>query len=99
MAVSECIEPEELDHAALLAIYEGQAQTLTRLGEPQKAIANYEAMLVKAKALKDDAAEMRALNGLGWLHASHYDASQALEFLQDGLTVARRIGELRTHFS
>ncbi len=91
LEVSELIDPEELDRAALLAIYEGRANLLTRLGEPQKAIADYKAMLSKAKDLGDDAAEMRALNGLGALHASHYEASQALNFLQDALTVARRI--------
>jgi tetratricopeptide (TPR) repeat protein len=90
--VTRLTDPEEVDQAALLAIYEGRANILTRLGEPQKAIADYEAMLVKARELEDDSAEMRALNGLGSLHASHYDASLALDFLQDALTVARRIG-------
>ena len=82
----------KLGAAALLALYEGRAKILTRLGEPQNAMADYEAMLAKAKELADDSAEMRALNGLGSLHASHYDSTLALDFLQAALTVARRIG-------
>ncbi|MBN1221271.1 MAG: tetratricopeptide repeat protein [Anaerolineae bacterium] len=91
--VARLIDPKEVDHAALLAIHEGRANILTRLGEPQKAIADYEAMLAKAKDLTDVSAERRALNGLGSLHASHYDASLALDFLQKALVVARQIGE------
>jgi class 3 adenylate cyclase/tetratricopeptide (TPR) repeat protein len=91
--VARLTAPEEVDQAALLTIYEGRANILTRLGEPQKAIADYEAMLAKAKELENDSTEMRALNGLGSLHASHYDSSLALDFLQEALVVARRIGE------
>ncbi|MBN1994278.1 MAG: tetratricopeptide repeat protein [Anaerolineae bacterium] len=93
LEVSKLIAPEELDQATLLALYQGRANILTRLGEPQKAIADYETILDKAQELNDDLAEMRALNGLGSLHASHYDSSLALSFLEDALSVARRIGE------
>ncbi|MBE7472688.1 MAG: tetratricopeptide repeat protein [Anaerolineales bacterium] len=81
------------DQPALLAIYEGRAKILTRLGVPQQAIADYEAMLAKAKELNDDSAQMRALNGIGSLHASHYDFSQAAEFFKEALAVARRLGD------
>ncbi|GAB4410593.1 MAG: adenylate/guanylate cyclase domain-containing protein [Anaerolineae bacterium] len=83
------------DQPALLAIYEGRAKILTRLGVPQQAIADYEAMLAKAKELNDDSAQMRALNGIGSLHASHYDFSQAAEFFKEALAVARRLGDER----
>lgn len=83
------------DQPALLAIYEGRAKILTRLGVPQQAIADYEAMLAKAKELDDDSAQMRALNGIGSLHASHYDFSQAAEFFKEALAVARRLGDER----
>jgi tetratricopeptide (TPR) repeat protein len=92
LEVADLIDPEELDQAAVLAIFEGRANLLTRLGEPQQAVDDYEAMLGKAKELGDDSAEMRALNGLGLLYASHYEASRALASLQEALTVARRIG-------
>ncbi len=84
---------EEADQAAVLSIYEGRAKMLTRLGEPPRAIADYEAMLEKAKMLKDDSAEMRALNGLGVLQASHYDFEMASQFFHAALQVARRIGD------
>ncbi|MCK6630473.1 MAG: tetratricopeptide repeat protein [Anaerolineae bacterium] len=83
------------DQPALLAIYEGRAKILTRLGVPQQAIADYQAMLAKAKELDDDSAQMRALNGIGSLHASHYDFSQAAEFFKEALAVARRLGDER----
>lgn len=83
------------DQPALLAIYEGRAKILTRLGVPQQAIADYQAMLAKAKELNDDSAQMRALNGIGSLHASHYDFSQAAEFFKEALEVARRLGDER----
>ncbi len=85
----------EADQAALLAIYEGRARILTSLGNPQQAIADYEAMLAKAKELNDDSAQMRVLNGIGSLHASHYDFSLASEYFQEALEVARRIGDER----
>ena len=52
-------------------------------------------MLAKAKELNDDSAQMRALNGIGSLHASHYDFSLASEFFQEALEVARRMGDER----
>ncbi|NJN93307.1 MAG: tetratricopeptide repeat protein [Anaerolineales bacterium] len=52
-------------------------------------------MLAKAKELNDDSAQMRALNGIGSLHASHYDFSQAAEFFKEALEVARRLGDER----
>lgn len=83
----------EADQAAILAIYEGRAKILTRLGDPQQAIADYEAMRAKAQELHDDSALMRALNGIGSLHASHYDFSLAVDFFTEALEVARRIGD------
>lgn len=94
LKVADIIGPEA-DQAAILAIYEGRARILTRLGEPQKAIDDYEAMLAKARTVGDDAAAMRALNGVGALHASHFDFSRASEFFQKALEVARRIGDER----
>ncbi len=85
----------EADQSTLLAIYEGRARILTSLGNPQQATADYEVMLVKAKELGDDAAQMRALNGIGSLHASHYDFSLASEYFQEALKVARRLGDER----
>ncbi len=94
LEVADIIGPEA-DQATLLAVYEGRAKILTRLGEPQRAIDDYQVMLVKAKELGDDSAQMRALNGIGSLHASHYDFSQASEFFREALEVARRIGNER----
>jgi tetratricopeptide (TPR) repeat protein len=85
----------ETDQESILAIYEGRAKIVTRLGDPQQAIADYEAMRAKAIELKDDSALMRALNGTGSLHASHYDFSQAAEFFEEALEVARRMGDER----
>ncbi|HXV44935.1 MAG TPA: tetratricopeptide repeat protein, partial [Anaerolineae bacterium] len=85
----------EADPASILALYEGRAKIITRLGDPQQAIADYEAMLAKAKEINDDSAQMRALNGIGSLHASHSDFSLASEFFQEALEVARRIGDER----
>ncbi len=86
---------DKTDPKATLSIYEGRARILTRLGEPQKAIENYEAMLVKAIKLNENSAQMRALNGSGALQASHHNFTQASEFFQQALTVARRIGDER----
>ncbi len=83
----------EVDQKTVLAVYEGRAKILTRLGEPQQAIEDYEAMLKIAQELDDDSAQMRALNGIGALHASHYDFSRASEFFREALEVARRIGD------
>jgi class 3 adenylate cyclase len=83
----------EADQNVLLMIYEGRAKIHTRLGDPEKAIADYEAMLTKARDLKDDSAQMRALNGLGLLQATHYSFPKASKFFHDALTVARRIGD------
>lgn len=85
----------EADQEAVLAIYEGRAKILTSLGDPQQAAADFEAMRAKAEALKDDLALMRSLNGIGSLHASHYDFSQAVDFFTEALQVARRIGDER----
>ncbi|MEW5957522.1 MAG: adenylate/guanylate cyclase domain-containing protein [Chloroflexota bacterium] len=85
----------EADPATLLAVYEGRARVLTRLGEPQKAIEDYEAVLDRAKQLDNNSAQLHALNGIGSLHASHYDFSRASEFFREALSVARRIGDER----
>ncbi len=81
------------DKSAIASIYEGRAKTLTRLGEPQRAVDDYEALLAKAKELNNDTAQMRALNGIGTLHASHHNFTEASEFFQEALMVARRIGD------
>ena len=83
----------EADQNAIMIIYEGRAKILTRLGEPQEAIADYEIMLTKAKELDDDVAQMRAMNGLGLLEATHYSFPKASKFFHEALTVARRIGD------
>ncbi len=83
----------EVESAILLSIYEGRAKLLARLGEPQKAIADYGVMLFKARETKDDLAEMRALNGIASLHASHYDFSRASDFFKEALAAARRAGD------
>lgn len=87
------IPGSEADETTLLNIYEGRAKILTFLGEPQRAIDDYEAMLTTAKALKDDSAQMRALNGIGSLKASHFDFTQASESFEEALAVARRLGD------
>jgi len=94
LEVTDIIGPE-VDQAAILSIYEGRARILTRIGEPERAMDDYEAMLAKAKELKDDSAQMRALNGNGTLHASHHNFSKASEFFQKALAVARRIDDKR----
>lgn len=86
---------DQADPAAILAIYEGRARVHTRLGEPQKAMDDYGLMLAKARELNDEAAQMRALNGNGALHASHHNFARASEFFQQALAVARRIGDER----
>lgn len=85
----------EADQAIVLAVLEGRARILTRLGEPQKAIADFKDMLALARKLDNNSAQMRALNGIGSLHASHYDFSQASEFFREALEVSRRIGDER----
>jgi predicted ATPase len=94
LEVALLIPVEEIDQLAFIQIYNGRAKILTRLGEPQKAIDNYEMMLAKAKETQDDSAELRALNGIGALHAN-YDFSSAAELFQAALQVARRIGDKR----
>ncbi len=86
---------EDADQNTILAIYEGRARILTRLGEPQQAMDDYEAMLAKARNLNNNSAQMRALNGNGALHASHHNFTEASEFFQQALAVARRIGNER----
>ncbi len=81
------------DQAALVAIYEGRARILARLGEPQKAVDDFKKMQAKAEQSNDKAAQMRALNGLGSLHASHHNFTEASEFFQQALAVARQIGD------
>jgi tetratricopeptide (TPR) repeat protein len=56
---------------------------------------DYSVMLAKAKEINDEAAQMRALNGNGALHASHHNFAQASEFFQQALAVARHIGDER----
>ncbi|MDM8527365.1 adenylate/guanylate cyclase domain-containing protein [Anaerolineales bacterium HSG24] len=92
--VAKKMDEKELDHSAFIQIYNGRAKILSRLGEPQKAIKDYEMMLAKAKELNNDSAELRALNGIGYLHAN-YDFSTATELFQAALKVARRIGDKR----
>ncbi len=92
LKVADILGPEA-DQATVLAAYEGRAKILTRLGEPQQAIEDYKAMLDNARELKNDLFQMRALNGIASLHASHYDFSRASEFFQEALEVARRIGD------
>jgi predicted ATPase/class 3 adenylate cyclase len=87
------IPDSKAEPATVLAIYEGRAKMYTRLGEPQKAMADYEAVLNIAKEINDDAAQMRALNGNGALQASHHNFSLASEYFQKALAVARRIGD------
>jgi len=93
LEVAEQVPPAELDPTALLDVYYGRARTQARLGEPQKAIQDYEAMLHKAKEQHNDSAQLRALNGIGGLYASHYDFYSASELFQEALQVARRIGD------
>ncbi len=95
LEVAEQMSPDELDQEGLIDIYFGRARILSRLGEPQKAINDYETMLRKAKEQKNDSAQLRALNGIGALHASHYDFFSASELFQEALQVARRIGDLQ----
>ncbi|RMF04863.1 MAG: hypothetical protein D6768_02250 [Chloroflexi bacterium] len=83
----------DADPAALIAIYEGRARILTRLGEPQQAVEDYKAMLAQAKMLNNEPAQMRSLNGIGALYASHHNFSEASEFFQQALAVARHIGD------
>jgi len=90
--IAEKIPPGEFNPADLIDIYYGRARILARLSEPEKAIADYEAMLAKAKELNDVSAEFRALNGIGALH-TNFDFSSAVELFQAALTVARRIGD------
>lgn len=84
---------EQADQQAVMSIYEGRARTLARLGEPQKAIADYEATLALARQLNDDSAQLRAMNGLGLLQATHYSFPKASTFFHEALAVARRIGD------
>jgi len=92
LEVADIIGPAA-DSATVLAVYESRAKMLTRLGEPQQAMADYEAMLIKAREVNDDAAQMRALNGNGALQASHHNFTLASEYFQKALAVARRIGD------
>ena len=92
--VADTIGPE-VDQSTILAVYEGRARILTRLGEPQQAIDDYKMMLAKAQELGKDSAQMRALNGIGSLYAGHYDFSRASEFFREALEVARRLGDER----
>jgi class 3 adenylate cyclase len=94
LEVADIIGPEA-DQAEILAIYEGRARMLTRMGEPQKAIDDFEVMLAKAKKVGDEPAQMRALNGIGALLANHFDFTRASEFFHQALEVARRIGDER----
>ncbi|MDM8521463.1 adenylate/guanylate cyclase domain-containing protein [Anaerolineales bacterium HSG6] len=94
LEVADKMNEKELDPSAFIQIYNGRARILSRLGEPQKAIKDYEMMLAKAKELNNDSAELRALNGIGYLHAN-YDFSTATELFQAALKVARRIGDQR----
>ncbi len=86
---------DEADPNTILKIYEGRAKMLTRMGEPQSAMKDYEAALAKAKESDDNSAQIRALNGNGVLHASHHNFIQASEFFQQALSVARRIEDER----
>jgi tetratricopeptide (TPR) repeat protein len=83
----------EADRANLVSICEGRARILTRLGEPQAAVEDYQQMLTMAAEIGDNSAQMRALNGLGSLHASHHNFSEASEWFQRALAVARKIGD------
>lgn len=94
LEIVDKIPSEEFDQSTLITVYQGRAKILARLGQPQEAIADYEMMLAKAKELNDDSAELRALNGIGSLHAN-YDFSSAAELFQAALAVARRIGDKR----
>lgn len=82
-----------VDQKTLLEIYEGRAKIYTRLGEIQEAMADYEALLVKAEELNDVSAQMRALAGNGALQASHQNFALAAEYLQKALGVARQVGD------
>ncbi|MDX1520345.1 MAG: AAA family ATPase, partial [Anaerolineae bacterium] len=92
LEVADRIGPD-VDQNAVMTIYEGRAKMLARLGKPQDAIADYEAMLDIAKEANDDSAQMRALNGLGALQADHYSFSKASSFFHEALAVVRRIGD------
>ena len=83
----------EADQHAILSSYEGRAKILTRLGEPQEAIADYQAMLGQARILDEGSAQLRAMNGLASLEASHYSFTKAEIFYDDALAVARMIGD------
>jgi class 3 adenylate cyclase/tetratricopeptide (TPR) repeat protein len=86
---------DEADQSTVLGIFEGRAKALAQLGEPQKAINDYEAVLSLARRLDNNSAQLRALNGVGSLYASHYDFSRASQFFREALEVARRIGDER----
>jgi tetratricopeptide (TPR) repeat protein len=85
----------EADQPTVLGVYEGRARILIRLGEPQQAIADYQAVLTMARKLENNSAQLRALNAIGSLHASHHDFSRASDFFREALEVARRIGDER----
>jgi len=92
LEIVDKIPAAKLEKSAVMEVYYGRARILSRLGHPQEAIADYEVMRAKSKELKDDSAQLRALNGIGALHAN-YDFSSATELFQSALRVARRIGD------
>jgi len=86
---------DEADQTTVLNVFEGRAKALARLGEPQQAIDDYQMVLSLARNLDNNSAQLRALNGVGSLYASHYDFSHASQFFREALEVARRIGDER----
>ena len=50
----------EADQQAVLSIYEGRAKILTRLGEPQEAIADYQAHVRPSARILDDGSAQNA---------------------------------------
>ncbi len=93
LEVADIIGQAETDPETILAIHEGRAKILTTLGNPQQAIDDYRVVLAMAKTSNDIAAQMRALNGIASLHASHHDFLQAKEFFEEALGVARRLND------
>ncbi len=85
----------EADPATVLAVYEGRAKILARMGDPQQAIDDFQQMLTIAREINNHSAQLRALNGIAALHASYYNFTQASDYFREALEVARHIGDER----
>jgi tetratricopeptide (TPR) repeat protein len=87
--------PEDINHETLLEIYEERGDMRALAYEFEGAEADFGIVLAASRTAADRVREQSLLVRLGFLYRTADRLDEAVEYLKDGLEVARQSGDLR----